>query len=67
MEKDKRYKYLVQVLVGQDQGQGIQMGTRQFWDPELDHVVNVAVRKQNFFVVVIVFVEFGAPNFIVII
>ena len=59
LEKDKRYKYMCQVLVGQDQGQGVQMGTRQFWDSELDHVVKIAQRKRigenDFFIVVVAF------------
>ena len=32
MGKDARYKYIVQCVVGVNQGQGVRMGSRQFWD-----------------------------------
>jgi hypothetical protein len=33
-----RYKYIVQVVLGQQKGQGIQAGTKCFWDFETDTV-----------------------------
>ena len=31
-----RYKYLVQVVMGEQRGQGVRMGCRCFWDSETD-------------------------------
>ena len=55
LEKDKRYKYLVQVICGQNGGQGIQMGTRQFWDPNTDNSVHVTLVREGFFITVAAF------------
>ena len=53
--QDPRYKYMVQVLVGQNQGQGIRMGSRQFWDEENDNLCFVTVIKKDFFITVAAF------------
>ncbi len=55
LDKDKRYKYMVQVIVGQNTGYGIRMGSRQFWDSDTDDVAYVTVTKENFFVTVAAF------------
>ena len=53
--KDPGYKYLIQVIVGQNEGQGVRMGSRQFWDKETDNLATVTVVKQNLFVTVCAF------------
>ena len=55
LEKDKRYKYMVQVICGQNNGQGVRMGTRQFWDQNTDDMVTVTVVKETFFITVVAF------------
>ena len=46
---------MVQVIVGQNTGHGIRMGSRQFWDTTKDDVATVTVMKENFFVTVVAF------------
>ena len=46
---------MVQVIVGQNTGYGIRMGSRQFWDSDTDDVAYVTVTKENFFVTVAAF------------
>ena len=53
--KDARYKYLIQVIVGKNQGQGVRMGTRQFWDKDTDNLATVTVVKKDLFVTVCAF------------
>ena len=55
MQKDQRYKYLIQVIVGQKKGQGVRMGSRQFWDKDTDNLATVTVIKENFFITVTAF------------
>ena len=31
-----RYKYLVQVIMGEQKGEGVRVGTRFFWDSDTD-------------------------------
>ncbi len=31
-----RYKFMVQVLIGENRGQGVRMGSRCFWDSNTD-------------------------------
>lgn len=31
-----RYKFLVQVIIGEQRGAGVRMASRCFWDPESD-------------------------------
>ena len=33
-----RYKYMVQCTIGQNFGQGVRIGSRQFWDEDTDDV-----------------------------
>lgn len=35
-----RYKYVVQVVIGEQRGEGVRMGSRCFWDSETDNVAN---------------------------
>lgn len=55
LDFDKRYKYMVQVVVGQNTGYGVRMGSRQFWDSSIDDVAFITVMKENFFVTVTAF------------
>jgi hypothetical protein len=55
LDNDKRYKYMVQALVGQNTGYGIRQGTRQFWDSTKDDLASVTVVKEGFFVTVTCF------------
>ena len=52
LDFDKRYKYMVQALVGQNSGYGIRQGTRQFWDSTKDDFASVTVMKETYFVTV---------------
>ena len=36
LNKDKRYKYMVQCTIGANIGQGVRIGSRQFWDEDTD-------------------------------
>lgn len=47
-----RYKYVVQVVVGQQKGQGVQAGTRCFWDFETDAVAYEQYQTDNLFCLV---------------
>ena len=53
--KDSRYKYLIQVIVGQNKGQGVRMGSRQFWDKDTDNLATVTVIKKEIFITVCAF------------
>lgn len=50
-----RYKYIVQVVLGQQKGQGIQAGTRCFWDFETDAVAYEQYTTDNLFCLVTVY------------
>ena len=45
----------MQAIVGVNGGQGIRMGSRQFWDEENDNLCFVTVVKKDFFVTVAAF------------
>lgn len=47
-----RYKYVVQVALGQQKGQGVQAGTRCFWDFETDAVAYEQFVNDNLFCLV---------------
>jgi hypothetical protein len=47
-----RYKYVVQVAIGQQKGQGVQAGTRCFWDFETDAVAYEQFVNDNLFCLV---------------
>ena len=50
-----RYKYIVQVVLGQQKGQGVQAGTRCFWDFETDTVAFEQYVNDHFFCLVTVY------------
>ncbi|CAM9219843.1 unnamed protein product, partial [Hapterophycus canaliculatus] len=35
-----RYKYVVQVVIGEQRGEGVRMGSRCFWDSDTDNVAS---------------------------
>ena len=55
LNKDPRYKFCVQVIVGMRKGQGVQIGSRQCWDKEIDNVATVSVLKKEIFITIIAF------------
>ena len=50
-----RYKYIVQTVLGQQKGQGVQAGTRCFWDYETDAVAFEQFVSDNVFCLVTVY------------
>ena len=55
LDKDKRYKFLVQCVVGQNIGQGVRVGSRQFWDEDTDDVTWVSYVNDSLFCMVSAF------------
>ena len=53
--KDKRYKYLVQVIIGQNSGQGVRVGSRCFWDEDTDDCTYVTYMNESIFCLVVAF------------
>ncbi len=46
-----RYKLLVQVVIGQQKGEGVRMGTRCFWDSESDNYASDTFSNDSLFCV----------------
>ena len=46
-----RYKYMVQVVIGEQRGEGVRMGCRTFWDPDTDAYANATYVNDNLFCV----------------
>ncbi len=46
-----RYKLLVQVVIGQQKGEGVRMGTRCFWDAESDNYASDTFTNDSLFCV----------------
>jgi hypothetical protein len=53
--KDKRYKFLVQVIIGENKGQGVRVGSRCFWDSDTDDSTWVNYMNESLFCLVAVF------------
>ena len=53
--KDKRYKFLVQCILGANIGQGVRVGSRQFWDEDTDDVTWVSYVNEHHFCLVAAF------------
>ena len=51
----KRYKIVVNVMVGQSNEQGMQFASRCMWDTETDNVATVTRQHKDMYVVVNVF------------
>ena len=43
------------MIVGQNKGQGVRMGSRQFWDKDTDNLATVTVIKKEIFITVCAF------------
>ena len=50
-----RYKFVVQVVIGEQRGEGVKMATKCFWDSETDNYVKHVFMNENFFVVAVAF------------
>ncbi|CAM9729537.1 unnamed protein product, partial [Ascophyllum nodosum] len=46
-----RYKYVVQVVIGEQRGEGVRMGSRCFWDSETDNVASETYINDSLFCV----------------
>ena len=55
LKKDERYKYIVQVTVGENNGQGMKVQSRSVWDEDTDDVAYVSFKNDAIFVIVIAF------------
>jgi tctex1 domain-containing protein 2 len=44
-----RYKYMVQVVVGEQRGEGIRVGCRTLWDSDTDAYANATFMNDNLF------------------
>lgn len=42
---EEQYKFVVQVVIGEEKGEGVRMGCRCFWDPKTDN--HVATQFHN--------------------
>ena len=50
-----RYKYIVQVTIGEQRGQGIRAGCKCFWDFDTDYVASESYINDSLFCIVTVF------------
>ena len=50
-----RYKYIVQVNIGEQRGQGIRIGSKCFWDFDTDYVASESYINDSLFCLVTVF------------
>lgn len=57
---NSRYKVIVNVLIGEQQGQGIRMGCKCLWDPDMDTMVTENYSNDSLFAVVTVYGVFTA-------
>ena len=46
-----RYKLVVQVVIGEQRGQGVRMGSRQFWDADTDSCASETYANESVFCV----------------
>jgi len=53
-----RYKYVVQVVVGEMKGEGVRMGCRCFWDADTDNSADESYRNDSLFCVAAVFATY---------
>jgi len=50
-----RYKFMVQVVIGEMKGAGVRMGSRCFWDAQTDKVAEETFQNDSLFCVVAAF------------
>mmetsp|Transcript_16414 Transcript_16414/g.33019 ORF Transcript_16414/g.33019 Transcript_16414/m.33019 type:complete len:123 (-) Transcript_16414:250-618(-) len=53
-----RYKFVVQVVVGEQRGEGVRMGCRCFWDADTDNYADESYRNDSLFCVAAVFAAY---------
>lgn len=59
LKKDPQYKFLVQVSIGSNNGQGIRCGSRHYWDEDTDDVCHVSLVTDKKFVLVIAYAVYN--------
>mmetsp|Transcript_31667 Transcript_31667/g.53216 ORF Transcript_31667/g.53216 Transcript_31667/m.53216 type:complete len:122 (+) Transcript_31667:242-607(+) len=47
----ERYKFVVQVVIGEQRGEGVKMGCRCFWDPNTDNYATAEFSNESIFCV----------------
>lgn len=57
-EYTNRYKVMVQVIIGEKQGQGVRMGSKCFWDSDTDNVASYSFMNDYIYCVVIAFASY---------
>jgi hypothetical protein len=55
LKKDSHYKFMVQVTLGNNNGQGVRCGSRHYWDEDTDDVCHVSMVTDKKFVLVIAY------------
>merc|ERR1719446_498705 len=50
-----RYKFVVQVVIGEQRGEGVRMGCRCFWDPDTDGYAEDTYRNDSLFCIAAAF------------
>ncbi|MEW5306790.1 MAG: hypothetical protein WDW36_009228 [Sanguina aurantia] len=50
-----RYKYVVQVFIGEQRGEGVRLACRGFWDPNTDSYAHEAFSNESLFCVATAF------------
>eukprot|EP01016_Furgasonia_blochmanni_P035901 TRINITY_DN4030_c0_g1_i1.p1 TRINITY_DN4030_c0_g1~~TRINITY_DN4030_c0_g1_i1.p1 ORF type:complete len:149 (+),score=25.85 TRINITY_DN4030_c0_g1_i1:162-608(+) len=55
MQGPPRYKYMVQVIIGEQKGQGVRVGSRCFWDFDTDYCASETFTNDSLFCLVTVF------------
>lgn len=50
-----RYKFVVQVFIGEQRGEGVRLGSRGFWDKETDNFAYEAFQNETLFCVTAAF------------
>ncbi len=53
-----RYKYVVQVMIGEQRGEGVSMSARCFWDNKRDHYVQKTFQNETIFCVAVAFAAY---------
>uniref|UniRef100_A0A7S0SLD6 Tctex1 domain-containing protein 2 n=1 Tax=Mantoniella antarctica TaxID=81844 RepID=A0A7S0SLD6_9CHLO len=51
----ERYKFVVQVVIGEQKGEGVRMGCRCFWDPKTDNYAEEVFNNESIFAVAAAF------------
>ena len=54
-----RYKVMVQVVMGEKLGQGIQIGSKCFWDQETDNMTSYSFVNDAIFCLVVAYVNYS--------